>query len=109
MENKNKILLTLLFACIFLAGIFGFLLGSTHNNSITQTTTVNVGTESPKLDINKATQNDFESINGIGSVLAQRIIQKRNLTPFKSVNDLLAIKGIGRDKLEAISKIMEVK
>lgn len=110
MENKNKILVSLLFVCILLSGVLGYLLGASKNNSINQTTTVNISQgESKKIDINKATEEDFRQVNGIGSVLAKRIIEFRNLAPLKSVNDLLSIKGIGIDKLNAIKEEMEVK
>jgi len=38
-------------------------------------------------------------INGIGPVLAERIIAGR---PYKTIDDLLKVKGIGSKKLEKI-------
>ncbi len=54
---------------------------------------------SPKglLDLNTATEKELQSIKGIGTVLASRIIAGR---PYKTVDDLLKIKGIGHKKLE---------
>ena len=51
------------------------------------------------LDINKASKDELMSIKGIGPVLAERIIAGR---PYKDVEDLLKVKGIGRKKLEKI-------
>ena len=51
------------------------------------------------LDLNTATEKELQSIKGIGPVLAARIIAGR---PYKSVDDLLKVKGIGQNKLEKI-------
>ena len=57
--------------------------------------------ESPEglLDLNTATEKELQSIKGIGPVLAGRIIAGR---PYKTVDDLLKVKGIGSKKLEKI-------
>ena len=51
------------------------------------------------VDINSADQKTLEALPGIGSATAQSIIAAR---PFKSVDDLQAVKGIGKAKFEAI-------
>ncbi len=51
------------------------------------------------LDINTASKKELESIKGIGHVLAERIIAGR---PYRTVDDLLKVKGIGLKKLEQI-------
>lgn len=51
------------------------------------------------LDVNKASKEELTAINGIGPVLAERIIAGR---PYKDTNDLLRVKGIGKAKLEKI-------
>jgi DNA uptake protein ComE-like DNA-binding protein len=48
-----------------------------------------------KLDVNSATEQQLETIPGIGPVMAQRIIAAR---PFKSAEDLRGVKGIGDAK-----------
>jgi len=56
-----------------------------------------------KVDINKATMEELESLPGIGPKTAEAIIQYRdNNGPFKCVEDLLSVKGIGPKKLERI-------
>ena len=51
---------------------------------------------SPRIDINKATANQLEALPGIGEVLAQRIVDFRQENgPFKRIEDLRSIKGIG--------------
>ncbi len=51
------------------------------------------------LDLNIATEEELQAIKGIGSVLASRITAGR---PYKTVDDLLKVKGIGPKKLEKI-------
>ncbi len=51
------------------------------------------------LDLNTAGKEELMSINGIGPVLAERIIAGR---PYKTVDDLLKVKGIGSKKLEKL-------
>jgi competence ComEA-like helix-hairpin-helix protein len=49
------------------------------------------------LDLNTATERELQSIKGIGPVLAERIIAGR---PYRTVDDLLKVKGIGPKRLE---------
>ena len=51
------------------------------------------------LDLNTASKKELQSIKGIGPVLAERIIAGR---PYRTVDDLLKVKGIGQKKLENI-------
>lgn len=52
------------------------------------------------VSLSTATQAELESVPGIGPVTAQRIIQRRAETGgFKSVDELLSVKGIGEKKL----------
>jgi len=56
-----------------------------------------------KVNINKASQSELESLNGIGQVLAQRIIQYREENgAFKNIEDIIKVSGIGTKKYEAI-------
>lgn len=56
-----------------------------------------------KVAINTATAEQLESLPGVGPALAQRIIEyRRQHGPFKSVDELLNVKGIGQKKLEAL-------
>ncbi len=49
------------------------------------------------LDLNTATEKELRSIKGIGPVLAERIIAGR---PYRTIDDLLKVKGIGLKKLK---------
>ena len=58
-----------------------------------------------KVDINRATAEELESLPGIGPKTAEAIIQYRDSNgPFKCVEDLLSVKGIGPKKLEKIKE-----
>ena len=52
-----------------------------------------------QININSASSNELEKLNGIGPVYAERIIEGR---PFESVEDLVRINGIGEKTLKKI-------
>mgnify|MGYP001626194308 CR=1 FL=1 len=55
------------------------------------------------VNLNTATEADLVQLPGIGPVLAKRIIEhRRKIGGFKSVEQLLEVKGIGEKKLEQI-------
>jgi competence protein ComEA len=55
------------------------------------------------IDLNQATQNDLEALPGIGPVIAGRIIDYRQKHgPFKRIDDLEQVSGIGPKKLAQI-------
>jgi len=61
------------------------------------------------ININTATAADLQQVPGIGPSTAQKIIDTRkSYGAFKSVDDLLAIKGIGPKKLEKMRKYLTV-
>jgi competence protein ComEA len=59
--------------------------------------------------INRATVKDFESLHGIGPVLANRIVSYRKINgPFAAVEDLLKIPGIGQSKFAQFKEKLRV-
>lgn len=63
----------------------------------------------PTLDLNRATEQDLESLPGIGPVLAERIVAyRREAGLFQHVEDLRAVKGIGKKKFEKIKALVSV-
>ena len=59
--------------------------------------------------INRATVKDFESLHGIGPVLANRIVSYRKINgPFAAVEDLLKVPGIGQSKFAQFKEKLRV-
>lgn len=62
-----------------------------------------------KLDVNSATQEQFEQLPGIGPTYAQRIVEYRNIHGrFDAVEDLLDVRGIGPKTLSKFSHCISV-
>lgn len=61
------------------------------------------------IDLNTATQAQFEELPGIGEVLAQRIVDYRQMHgPFVVIEDLLNVEGIGKKKLEQLEPFVRI-
>ena len=61
------------------------------------------------LDINVASVEDLMTVQGIGQVIAQRIVEFREKNgPYKSVDDLLKVQGIGEKSLAKIRDRLSV-
>ncbi|MDP4931460.1 MAG: ComEA family DNA-binding protein [Candidatus Nanopelagicaceae bacterium] len=55
------------------------------------------------INVNRATKAEFDSLAGIGPVIASRIINYRSANgPFLALDDLLKVSGIGSKTLERI-------
>jgi competence protein ComEA len=52
-----------------------------------------------KIDLNRATREQLQTLPGIGPALSARIIEARGLRPFTTVDDLRRVKGIGAKTL----------
>lgn len=62
-----------------------------------------------KVDLNQATRNELEAIPGIGPSLAGKIILERNRRGgFRTLEDLLKIRGIGRKTLNHLEKYITI-
>jgi competence protein ComEA len=55
------------------------------------------------IDIDTTSVAELEALPGIGPVIARRIIEGR---PYRSVDDLERVKGIGRKRLEEIRALV---
>lgn len=53
-----------------------------------------------RVDLNRASAEELQSIQGVGPVLAARIIAARSARPFRSVEELALIQGIGEATLD---------
>jgi competence ComEA-like helix-hairpin-helix protein len=62
------------------------------------------------LDLNTATVEQLDKLPGIGPTTAKAIVRFREKSgPFRRVEDLLAIRGITKKKLEKIRPLVTVK
>ncbi len=61
------------------------------------------------INLNTATQAELETLPGIGPVLAGNIIGQRQAQPFKSVDELDNVPGIGRKRLDAVRNLVTVE
>jgi competence protein ComEA len=61
-----------------------------------------------KLDPNKASVEELTLVPGLGKTLAPRIVEARQVQPFRTVDDLRRVKGIGAKTLEAIRPYFQI-
>jgi comEA protein len=73
---------------------------------------ISIATKKPPLkpiNINAANSEELQQVPGIGPATAEKILQMRkSYGSFKSVDDLLSIKGIGKKRLEKMRKYLTV-
>ncbi|GLI34466.1 ComEA family DNA-binding protein [Desulforhabdus amnigena] len=63
-----------------------------------------------KVNINTANAAELEKLPGIGPKIAEQIVQHRDANgPFKTVEDLKSVKGVGDKKFEAIKAKIAVE
>lgn len=61
------------------------------------------------VNINAATSEELQLVPGIGPSTAEKILQMcKSYGPFKSVDDLLAIRGLGPKRLEKMRRYLVV-
>jgi len=61
------------------------------------------------VNINTATSEELQQVPGIGPATADKILlMRKSYGSFKSVDDLLAIKGLGKKRLEKMRKYLTV-
>lgn len=97
MTKQNRWIFTILTGC---------LLGSsflTPVRPLLAAPAVKAEVDAVKVNVNKADAKELETVRGIGPMLAERIIQFRQANgPFKGIDDLVQVQGIGQAKLEKI-------
>lgn len=60
------------------------------------------------VDLNRSPRDSLELLDGIGPVLAERIVQYRQHRRFKSIEELTRVAGIGSATLEKVRRHLKV-
>ena len=76
--------------------------------NITESSSTDVYENQKQIDLNTATIEELMTIDGIGQVTAEKIVDYARTSGFNSVEDLLNINGIGEKKLESIRPYVTV-
>ena len=80
------------------------------DNIIIEENTLSSNNSTQTININKATEKEFETLPGIGPSLASKIIEYRNQNgKFGSIEDIKNVNGIGDNKYEKIKDLITVK
>lgn len=58
------------------------------------------------IDLNTATKKELMAVKGIGKITADKIIAGR---PYKTIDDLIRVKGIGKKKLESMRQYFKIQ
>ncbi len=62
-----------------------------------------------KVNLNSADVKALESLKGIGHKKALAVVEYRKNHPFKKIEDIMKVKGIGKKLFEKIKDEIEVK
>lgn len=76
-----------------------------EDNSVATTQT---SSKNGKININNASKDELMNITGVGEVIADRIIEYRSNKRFKSIEDIMNVKGIGNATYEKMKNEISV-
>jgi competence protein ComEA len=65
---------------------------------------------SSKVNLNRASADELQTLPGVGPVLAQRMVEWRKAHGrYRTVDDLQEVKGIGKKRMEQLRPLVTVK
>jgi len=70
--------------------------------------TSTVAQAAASIDINSASVTELTELPGIGPAKAAAIVEERNIAPFKSVDDLARVRGIGESTIAELRDSVRV-
>lgn len=107
MMNMRTLILTVL-CTVALAVSIGKGFTAEQNEEVVQIDQADsVVVEAERIDINQADPVELTKLPGIGTSTAAKISAYRDANgPFKSIDELLNVKGIGPEKLEKIKPLV---
>ena len=80
-----------------------------YNNAGENVLVSDGASRSPLVNINSASQTDLETLPGIGSSTATKIIEYRTKNgKFKKIEDIMNVSGIGQNKFENIKNYITI-
>ena len=62
-----------------------------------------------KININTASKKELTTLKGVGDKIADRIIEYREAHPFKKIEDLMDVKGMGQKVFDKNKDLITVK
>lgn len=78
-------------------------------DSVETATSEDLSVLNQQIDINKATESEWISIKGVGPKKAKAILEYKTLIGgFKSIDDLLGVRGIGEKALAKMRPMLKV-
>ena len=61
------------------------------------------------INLNRATQSELQTLPGIGPKLAESIVRYRADQPFRTIEDLKNVSGIGEKRFDAVRELISVR
>lgn len=77
---------------------------STIDEGFNDESSQNESSINDKININTATKDELTTLNGIGEATANKIINYRKNNPFKEIEDIMNVPGIGEAKFNNIKE-----
>ena len=93
---------------LLVAALAGLMLSSSAPSAAQEPATVPVASAEAVVDLNTATEAELVSLPGIGPSKAQAILAYRQRRPFRRIEELMRVPGIGRTTFRRLRARLEV-